>query len=115
LDIFNFEEGVPQFACPSNGELHPGAFGSWKGNEFVSNISQMENFAKKCKEDAVYPSRDNNTIKNCIIKNFYYGIYTKGTINTIITNNLAEQNSDTIIFLNFASNNTLISVKLNDK
>lgn len=91
---------IPQFGCPSNGELHVGEF---------SSISDMENFVKKCKEDASHPSRDNNTIKNCIIKNFYYGIYIKGTINTIIANNSVEQNLDTGIFLNFASNSTLIN------
>ncbi len=92
--------GIPQFGCPSNGELHVGEF---------SSISDMENFAKKCKEDSLYPSRDNNTIRNCTIKNFYYGIYISGTINNTIANNLVEQNSDAGIFLYLASNNTLIN------
>ena len=91
---------IPQFGCPSNGELHVGEF---------SSILEMENFAKKCKEDALYPSRDNNTVKNCTIKNFYYGIYIRETINNTITNNLVEQNLDTGIFLYSSPNNTLIS------
>ncbi len=91
---------IPQFGCPSNGELHVGEF---------SSISEMENFAKKCKEDSLYPSRDNNTIRNCTIKNFYYGIYIRETINNTITNNLVEQNLDTGIFLYSSPNNILIN------
>ncbi len=51
-NIFKFGEGVPQFACPSNGELHPGAFGSWVGTDFVSNVSQMQKFADECRDAA---------------------------------------------------------------
>ena len=41
-NILQLNEGVPQFACPANGELHVGEF---------KNISTMREFVERCKVD----------------------------------------------------------------
>ena len=51
-------------------------------------------------------SRQNNTIKNCIIRNFYHGIYLYSSSNNFLTNNTANSNRYGI-FLNSSSNNSL--------
>ena len=51
-------------------------------------------------------SRQNNTIKNCIIRNFSYGIYLNSSSNNTLTNNTANSNNYGIL-LHSSSNNTL--------
>jgi len=98
-DVINFGGGIPQFGCAANGQLHIG--------EFMSK-EEMKNFAEKCKQDALYPSRDNNTIKNCTIKNFYIGIVFDSTLNNTIMNNTITENTVGIL-LHYSSNNNLIT------
>jgi len=43
-DIFDFGQGVPQFACPSNGQ--------WKLGAVFQTVDEMKNFAEECKKAA---------------------------------------------------------------
>ena len=38
-------------------------------------------------------NKTNNTIKNCLINDFYYGVYLDSSSNNILTNNTAKENS----------------------
>jgi len=102
-DVINFGGGIPQFGCAANGQLHIG--------EFMSK-EEMKNFAEKCKQDALYPSRDNNTIKNCTIKNFYIGIVFDSTLNNTIMNNTITENTAGIL-LYHSSNDTITNNTIN--
>ncbi|MEM4318724.1 MAG: NosD domain-containing protein [Candidatus Pacearchaeota archaeon] len=56
----------------------------------------------------IYLYNQNNTIKNCVITDFYYGIYLQASSNNILTNNTARSNNYGID-LYFSSNNILIN------
>ena len=43
-DIFDFGEGVPQFACPSNGQ--------WKLGAVFQSVDEMKTFADECRNAA---------------------------------------------------------------
>ncbi|MEM2173653.1 MAG: NosD domain-containing protein, partial [Candidatus Pacearchaeota archaeon] len=54
--------------------------------------------------------KTNNTIKNCVITDFFEGIYLYGVSNSIFTNNTVNSNNLAGIYLGyFSSNNTLIN------
>ncbi|MEM2918585.1 MAG: NosD domain-containing protein [Candidatus Altiarchaeota archaeon] len=50
--------------------------------------------------------KENNTIKNCVVTDFYYGIYLESSSNNTLTNNTASSNSYGIL-LDYSSNNIL--------
>ncbi len=58
--------------------------------------------------------KQNNTIKNCIITNFYHGIYLYSSSNSNITSNTADNNGYYGIFLSSSNNNTLTSNTANN-
>jgi len=59
-------------------------------------------------------SKDNNTIRNCIVTEFYYGIYLRASKNNTITNNFVINNSEGIALYQSADNNTIANNTLND-
>ena len=58
-------------------------------------------------------SRQNNTIKNCIIRNFDYGIFLDHSSNNFLTNNTANSNNDAGIYIFYNSNfNEILNNKI---
>ncbi|CEG12559.1 hypothetical protein MSIBF_A2470001 [groundwater metagenome] len=58
--------------------------------------------------------KQNNTIKNCIITGFYYGIYLSSSSSNILTNNTANLNRGDGISLYSSSNNILTNNTANN-
>ncbi|CEG12991.1 conserved hypothetical protein [groundwater metagenome] len=58
--------------------------------------------------------KQNNTIKNCIITGFYYGIYLSSSSSNILTNNTANLNREDGISLYSSSNNILTNNTANN-
>ncbi|OQX21027.1 MAG: hypothetical protein BWK75_04055, partial [Candidatus Altiarchaeales archaeon A3] len=74
--ILKFNQGVPQFGCPSNSQWHIGAFMS---------IDELKNFADACKKSAAELSNKNKTVKTTIengvfVEVEYVGKLTNGTV-----------------------------------
>ncbi|CEG12987.1 putative cell surface protein [groundwater metagenome] len=80
-----------------------------QGHVIAAGICEGQGYGEDCyKGNGIYLSnKQNNTIRNCIITNFSYGISLYSSSNNTLANNTANSNKWGGIFLYSSSNNTL--------
>lgn len=88
---------------------------SWRNNnvEFDCRGHLIDGDGSGWDSGIYFDDRSNNIIRNCIITEFYDGIYGQSSDNNTITNNTVISNSDSGIYLSYSTKNIITNNTVN--